>query len=151
MIGKSLALIFISVVLAAPSANAGQISVVNPGTIFFYTPPTPTPISTPVPSPTVGTPVVATGTTVPITNVIAGVPGQSGEASVNSGTPSGSALNVPLAAVQQFNPSATLSVPQMQIAMTQIQAILAAPSGLTAAQVTTLQSHLALMQAGLNK
>ena len=39
MIGKSLALIFISVVLAAPSANAGQISVVNPGTIFFYTPP----------------------------------------------------------------------------------------------------------------
>jgi hypothetical protein len=153
MIGKSLALIAVTASLAASASIAGQISVVNPGTIFFYTPPTPTPtpVSTPVPTPTVRTAVVARADMLGIPNVITGAQDQTDGPFGNTETVVAPAANVPFAVVQQFNPTVTLSAPQMQIAMTQIQAILASPSGLSSAQVTTLRSHLALMQAGLNR
>jgi hypothetical protein len=157
MIGKSLALIAFTASLAASASIAGQISVVNPGTIFFYTPPTPTPtpvstpVPTPVPTPTVRTAVVARADMLGIPNVITGAQDQTDGPFGNTETVVAPAANVPFAVVQQFNPTVTLSAPQMQIAMTQIQAILASPSGLSSAQVTTLRSHLALMQAGLNR
>lgn len=157
MIGKSLALIAVTASLAASASIAGQISVVNPGTIFFYTPPTPTPtpvstpVPTPVPTPTVRTEVVAGAGVLGIPNVITGAQDQTDRSFGNTETVVAPAANVPFAVVQQFNPTVTLSAPQMQIAMTQIQAILASPSGLSSAQVTTLRSHLALMQAGLNQ
>ncbi|MDG1458444.1 MAG: hypothetical protein P8Q92_11290 [Pseudoprimorskyibacter sp.] len=157
MTGKSLALIAVTASLAASASIAGQISVVNPGTIFFYTPPTPTPtpvstpVPTPVPTPTVRTAVVARADVLGIPNVITGAQDQTDGPFGNTETAVAPAANVPFAVVQQFNPTATLSPPQMQIAMTQIQAILASPSGLSSAQVTTLRSHLALMQTGLNQ